>query len=231
MEDPYHYVRPLDDGRVLVGGGDMKPGSGDARAAVETVAEWARAHLGAGEVETEWSHVWFVPADGLPYIGRLPTRVGAWAAAGFSGTGLTWGTFAASRIAAGILGDEDDDDAHFSPGRIAAISSFDRLAKDQASVLWHMVADRLKPSGDHHPADLSPGEGRVLTIDGRKVGVYRDEDGALHGVSVVCRHLGCIVGWNALDRTWDCPCHGGRYRADGTRIFGPPLGDLERRKL
>jgi Rieske Fe-S protein len=43
--------------------------------------------------------------------------------------------------------------------------------------------------------------------------------------------MGCIVSWKQEDRTWDCPCHGGRYRADGRRFWGPPMSDLETRKL
>jgi Rieske Fe-S protein len=70
-----------------------------------------------------------------------------------------------------------------------------------------------------------------MTIDGHQVAAYRDEQGVLHALSPSCRHLGCIVGWNAQDRTWDCPCHGGRYAADGTRIYGPPTRSLPYRRL
>lgn len=231
MADPYHYIRPMDGGRLLVGGEDFKPGAGDTEEALQRLEAWARVTLLADRVDARWTHMWFEPADGVPYIGRLPLRQGAWVATGFSGTGLTWGSFAAERIAAGILGEVSEDDPLFSPGRLALLGSADRIAHDQASVMWHMVADRLRPSGDHHPSDLKAGEGRVVTIDGRKVGVYRDDAGELHAVSTVCKHLGCIVGWNQLDRTWDCPCHGGRYRADGTRFWGPPMSDLERRKI
>jgi Rieske Fe-S protein len=34
------------------------------------------------------------------------------------------------------------------------------------------------------------------------------------------------VHWNQAERTWDCPCHGGRYTADGRRFAGPPTRDL-----
>jgi Rieske Fe-S protein len=232
MDDPYHYVRPLSDGRWLVGGEDFKPGTGDPHEALSKLEDWSRKHLLADGVDARWTHMWFEPADGVPYVGRLPLRIGAWVATGFSGTGLTWGTAAAERIAARILGQEEDElDRAFTPSRLAVLGSADRLAEEGASVMWHLIADRLRPSGPQHPSDLQPGEGRIVTVDGRKIGVYRDEGGELHAVSPVCRHMGCIVGWNALDRTWDCPCHGGRYRADGTRFWGPPMGDLERRKI
>ena len=56
---------------------------------------------------------------------------------------------------------------------------------------------------------------------------FKDERGVVHAVSAVCSHMGCIVGWNATDRTWDCPCHGSRFELSGEVIHGPatrPLG-------
>jgi Rieske Fe-S protein len=56
--------------------------------------------------------------------------------------------------------------------------------------------------------------------------VYRDADGQLHELSAVCPHLGCIVHWNAVEKTWDCPCHGSRFAAQGRVINGPANRDL-----
>ncbi|MFN2545549.1 MAG: universal stress protein [Actinomycetota bacterium] len=75
-------------------------------------------------------------------------------------------------------------------------------------------------------AELLPGQGALIVEEGRRLAAYRDEAGATYVMSPRCTHMGCTVGWNAGDRTWDCPCHGSRYRHDGKVIQGPAAADL-----
>jgi len=46
-------------------------------------------------------------------------------------------------------------------------------------------------------------------------------------LSAVCTHLGCIVQWQEEEDLFLCPCHAGRFAADGTVISGPPPEALE----
>lgn len=41
-----------------------------------------------------------------------------------------------------------------------------------------------------------------------------------------CAHMGCHLEWNAAEGTWDCPCHGSRYTADGILLENPATEDL-----
>ncbi len=41
-----------------------------------------------------------------------------------------------------------------------------------------------------------------------------------------CPHLGCALKWNKQEHTWDCPCHGSRFTANGNLIDNPATGDL-----
>jgi len=43
-----------------------------------------------------------------------------------------------------------------------------------------------------------------------------------------CPHMGCALKYNRYEHSWDCPCHGSRYRHDGTLIDGPAKKDMKK---
>ena len=75
--------------------------------------------------------------------------------------------------------------------------------------------------------DLAPGHGGLVDLGGRRLAVYKAEDGTITALSPRCQHMGCNVDWNDADRTWDCPCHGSRYDREGRVIKGPAKQDLD----
>jgi nucleotide-binding universal stress UspA family protein len=79
--------------------------------------------------------------------------------------------------------------------------------------------------------DLAPGHGGVVDVHGNKLAVYIDIDGTVHALSPRCAHMGCTVDWNDGDKTWDCPCHGSRYRFDGAVVHGPATRGLDPHSL
>jgi Rieske Fe-S protein len=42
-------------------------------------------------------------------------------------------------------------------------------------------------------------------------------------VSGVCTHMSCLLSWNQTDRTFDCPCHGGRFTEAGVSAPSSPV--------
>jgi nucleotide-binding universal stress UspA family protein/nitrite reductase/ring-hydroxylating ferredoxin subunit len=79
--------------------------------------------------------------------------------------------------------------------------------------------------------DIAPGHGGVVDVNGDKLAVYIEADGTVHSLSPRCAHMGCTVDWNDADKTWDCPCHGSRYRFDGMVVHGPATRGLDRQSL
>lgn len=41
-----------------------------------------------------------------------------------------------------------------------------------------------------------------------------------------CPHLGCVLKWNKTEHSWDCPCHGSRFDAEGRLLDNPANGSL-----
>jgi len=43
-----------------------------------------------------------------------------------------------------------------------------------------------------------------------------------------CPHLGCALRWNPQEKSWDCPCHGSRFDAQGKRLNNPATDDMKK---
>ena len=52
------------------------------------------------------------------------------------------------------------------------------------------------------------------------VGFVRHTQDGFSALSGTCTHMGCLLLWNASDRTFDCPCHGGRFTEQGNSAPG-----------
>lgn len=42
-----------------------------------------------------------------------------------------------------------------------------------------------------------------------------------YSLSAICTHLGCLTAWKPELGIVACPCHGSKFRRDGTKIAGP----------
>jgi Rieske Fe-S protein len=87
-------------------------------------------------------------------------------------------------------------------------------------------ADYVTAGDIKSESELKPGEGAIMREGISKIAVYRDEAGGVHKLSATCPHLGCVVAWNSTEQTWDCPCHGSRFSANGQVYQGPANSDL-----
>ena len=238
VEEPTRSLRtspgPEDSRFLIVGGEAHKPGRDrDTRRRYEALEGFLHEHFGAREVEHRWSTHDFVPVDRLPYIGRL-RRFDAQVltATGFAKWGLTKGVVAAAVLRDAILGGENAWASTYDAQRLRPKAGAKKFLTENGRVAGWFVGDRLRPrAGRDDLTRLAPGEGTVARIGGRHLAVHRDDDGNLAAVSARCTHLGCLVGWNRADRTWECPCHGSRFAADGSLLEGPATKPLPARPL
>jgi Rieske Fe-S protein len=144
---------------------------------------------------------------------------------------MTNGTAAGAILADRIVGRRNPYAALFDPNRFTPLRSSKGIAGEVIKDARHFVGDRLRGAQGSSLADVGAGEGMLLDVDGETLAVHRDGDGALHAVSPTCTHLGCRVGWNVAEQSWDCPCHGSRFAPDGSVLEGPAVEPLARTEI
>jgi Rieske Fe-S protein len=101
-------------------------------------------------------------------------------------------------------------------------------ARENADYPYYLLRGWLGPADEESLNAVGPDEGKIIALDHHKVAAYRDAHGHVTLLSPVCTHLRCIVRWNSAEKTWDCPCHGSRYKASGEVIAGPAEEDLKK---
>jgi glycine/D-amino acid oxidase-like deaminating enzyme/nitrite reductase/ring-hydroxylating ferredoxin subunit len=232
-DNPYHYLRSaaVDGGSesvLLVGGEDHKTGTVEhTEACYERLLDYAGARFDVQEVGFRWSAQVIETVDGLPLIGPNAKSSRVFVATGYSGNGMTFGTAAAMILSDLVLGKSNPFAELFDPARIKPVAAARDFVVDNAEVGLHFVADRLRSADTDDVHDVAPGQGKIVRMGGKRLAVFRDASGKLHGLSPVCPHLGCHVHFNDAEATWDCPCHGSRFDTDGKVLNGPSLRGLE----
>ena len=229
-EDPFHYVRMQSEAGadiLLVGGEDHKTGQGgNGEDRFGRLESWARQHFPMAKNRVfAWSGQVIESVDGLAYIGKNPgNEENVFIVTGDCGNGMTSGAIAGILLADLIQAKTNRWAAVYDPGRVR-LGAAGQFTRENLNVIAQ-YAD-LVTSGDiESTCRIPPGLGAIVRRGLTKIAAYRDEHGALHEFEAACPHLGCIVAWNAAEKTWDCPCHGSRFGALGAVLNGPALVGL-----
>ena len=232
LYEPYHYYRTQEingEPYMIVGGEDHKTGHHEnTPECFRKLEAEVRKYFDVKEVSYKWSSQYYKPADGLAYIGNLPGHTeNLLVAPGFSGNGMTYRHIAALVISDIISKGNSQYQGLFSPNRIKPVAGFTDFVKENADVVAELVSGLFPKDKLHQLAELAAGEAKVFSVDGSKTAIYKDQLGKLHAVNPTCTHAKCTVSWNYAEQSWDCPCHGARYSADGEVITGPASKDLK----
>ncbi|MBC8146319.1 MAG: FAD-dependent oxidoreductase, partial [bacterium] len=214
--DPYHYVRlawPASTGleeepthdTLIVGGEDHKANEEyDPEGRFARLEEWARERFPSVEaVEYKWSGQVMEPVDALGFNGLDASgKENVYIISGDSGHGMTNSTLGAMLITDLIMGRANAWSELYDPNRITvkAAPDFMRNVGTMVGALGAHLTGGDVESAD----DLQPGQGALIRDGMSKIAAYRDESGAMHKVSATCTHVGCIVEFNPLEKSWDC---------------------------
>ncbi len=232
MHEPYHYYRTHEvngEKYLIAGGEDHKTGHESNEEFCFTKLEnYISKYFDIKEISYKWSSQYYEPSDGIAYIGHLPGFTdNVYVATGYSGNGITYSHIAAITLRDLITTGESEFEKLFNPNRIKPVAGFTEFVKENADVVKEFIGKRLSQEKIKSLAEIAKGEGKVVKYEGESIALYRNEQGTLHAINPVCTHAKCIVQWNNTERSWDCPCHGARYTANGEVLTGPATKNLE----
>ncbi|MCT2536892.1 FAD-dependent oxidoreductase [Aquibacillus koreensis] len=215
----------------LIGGEHHKTGQGKPTTehydALETFADQT---FGIKEYVYRWSAQDLTTLDKVPYIGKVTEdQPEVLIATGFNKWGMTSSTVAAKLITDLISNKENKYAELYAPSRFHADPDLKKFMEINADVAKHMVQGKLEFTSASID-DVKEDEAKVIRINGKRAGVYREKSGEVHVVDTTCTHMGCEVNWNDGERSWDCPCHGSRFSITGEVLEGPAQQPLKRYK-
>lgn len=231
-DSPSYSVRAFRDGEstvLIATGGGFRPGSGDVAQHYRALRKYVQDRFDVQEELCWWSNEDYDSMDRLPFVGRIGRDARIYVATGFSAWGLSNGTVAAQILAERILGNSAHNElaAAFSPRRCNPRASVRRFTRGNARVVRDFIQDRIAIFRARHSNELGFNEGGLVRHHGRLVAAYKDMAGELRTLSPRCTHMGCLLRWNGAEQTWDCPCHGSRFRRDGRLLHGPAVRDMK----
>ena len=213
---------------LAVAGFDHKTGAKiDLSSSYEYLEKIAKSMYPNCEVKYRWNTEDCIPLDKIPYIGEFSSLLPkVYVATGYKKWGITTSNIAANIIVDKIMGNKNEYEELFKATRLEPIKNYKEVGNILKESIHSLVFNKLDVPKEGIE-QVRNGQGKIVEIEGKKVGVYKNEQGEIFKVKPNCQHLGCELAWNNLDKTWDCPCHGSRYTYKGKLIYGPSVKDLE----
>lgn len=229
-EQPTRTVRATTDNNEeiwLIGGERHK--TGQEKEAInhhEQLELFADQFFGITSYQHRWSAQDLTTVDKLPYIGPVTeNKPRVMIATGYRKWGMTSGTVAAMIISDLLLEKENRYTTLFSPSRFDFDPDVKNFLQMNTDVAKQMIKGKLG-NWKESDVELEKNQAIIVREQGKRLGVYRDDQGNLGKLDTTCPHMKCEVNWNPTEKSWDCPCHGSRFSIEGEVLEGPAKTSL-----
>lgn len=213
---------------LLIGGGDHKTGQSTSyEDSYGLLEREAKKYYPDCDVLFRWNTRDCIPLDKIPYIGSYSSLMPhMYVGTGFKKWGMTSSNVAANIIVDTIRGKRNKFAYLFDSSRLKPFKNADEMKNMIVQSTNSLLFNKLRPANMNFD-EISNNSGSIIEINNQKVGIYKNPDGKIYAIKPVCTHLGCLLSWNDIDKTWDCPCHGSRFNYDGKNLYDPAFKDLE----
>lgn len=224
-EEPYHYVR-VQEHKLIVGGEDHRTGQMPDEDPFTKLENWTRRNFDfVGAVTEKWSGQVYEPSDVIGYIGKSPgVEKNITIATGYSGIGMT-SAIIASQIIPNLIENRFHPLAEIYDPKRPPLRNMTEFVKENVNAVYQYT-DWLTKSDVKNEDEIPEDSGCLIRHRLTKNCVYHEKGNNFERKSAVCTHLGGLVHWNDIEKTWDCPAHGSRFNTHGTPIEGPAMSEL-----
>ena len=226
----YRTAKYKDKKILIMAGGDHKTGYApdNNQTGYNILEQEAKKYYPNCEILYRWNTRDCITIDKVPYIGDFSNLMpNMFVATGFNKWGITSSNVAANIIRDKILGIKNEYSKIYEATRFSPIKNAHEMKNITSQVLKSFVTNRIKIPEENLSA-IKNDNGGIIKVNGASIGIYKDINGKVFAVNPTCTHLGCLLTWNNLDKTWDCPCHGSRFDYTGKNLYDPAFKDLER---
>lgn len=224
----FNVIKDGDRKLLLAVGYDYKTGTDDIKDGYLRLETQVRKMYTEAEILYKWTAEDCITLDKIPYIGTFSNMMPkVFVATGFNKWGNTSSNIAANIIKDLIEGRENEFLEVFKSTRLEPVKNRQEFGEMLKEANKSILLSKFKlPNSGLESIKIN--EGKIVKIDNRKVGVYKDKNGEIYAVDPVCAHLGCELYFNNVDKIWECPCHGSKFSYDGTVIEVPANKNLKK---
>lgn len=222
---------PYDNGKklLIVGGSGHKTGATDVNIddSYINLENYIKSVYPKAKIKYKWMTEDCVTLDKIPYIGEFSKFLpNMYVATGYKKWGMTTSHVAAKIISDKILGIDNPYEKVYTATRLEPIKNSKEFGNILKQSVYSLAINKISPPIKSY-TELENDSGGVVDYNGKKLGIYKDKSGKMFAVVPYCKHLGCELTWNNLEKTWDCPCHGSRYKYTGEMITEPTTEGLD----
>lgn len=226
----FRTAKYKDKNLLIIAGSGHRTGQAEGKIedSFVNLENYIKKYYPNAETKFKWSTEDCVTLDKVPYIGQFSNLLpNMYVATGFKKWGMSTSHVAGKLISDLILGKKNEYVDIYKATRLEPIKNIKEFGNMLKESTYSLLINKIKPAKDVLEK-IPLGDGGIVEIDGDKVGIYKREDGEIFAIKPYCGHLGCLVSWNNLEKTWDCPCHGSRYDYMGNIITEPTVKKLEK---
>lgn len=214
---------------LLVGGNSHKTGENISLTdRYNILIDTAKSIYPDLKIIDKWNTEDCISLDKIPYIGSFSSLMeNVFISTGFKKWGISTSNVASNIICDKIVGRKNNYEKIYNSTRFRPIKNRKEVYNMLKQTANSMVINKFKIKKDKL-SSIESNTGKIIKINEKLVGIYKDNDSKIYAVSPICTHLGCLLKFNDLDKTWDCPCHGSRFDYNGNNLYNPAYKSLDK---